>query len=242
MPSANNEAIENRLMEWLTPAVLSQMNDYRELGRRSRILPLPLMLAAVLTSLWRQVPSVPELCRRLEREDWLWCKTVKVSQPALRERFLVFPTELFERVYKAIVPNLKERCEQRQRRLPVAIQAAGKPFDNIGSVDGSPREARFHKWAARKAVPTGKLAGKMCLVLASRRQVPVELWFPEKAAAFEPNFIPQILALLPPKPLLSDLTSLLLSYPVANELYRIIHKVRYILLCASYCNRVQKRL
>ena len=63
MPGPDNEAIEKQLSELVSPAIASQMNYYRELGLRSRILTLPLMVAAVLTILWRQVPSVHELTR-----------------------------------------------------------------------------------------------------------------------------------------------------------------------------------
>jgi hypothetical protein len=42
-----------------------------------------LMMAAVLTLLWRQVPSVHELTRLLAREDLLWCNATPVSQAAL---------------------------------------------------------------------------------------------------------------------------------------------------------------
>ena len=87
-----------------------------------RILTLPLMIALVMTILWRQVPSVRELTRMLAREDLLWCRAVNVSQQALSERFLVFPAELFERVYKALLPELKERWEQRERR-PIPPQS-----------------------------------------------------------------------------------------------------------------------
>ena len=113
-PSESNEAIEKRLNELVKPAVFSQLAYYRQLGMRDRILTLPLMVAAVLTILWRQVPSVRELTRMLNREDLLWCQAVKVSQPSLSERLLVFPAELFERVYKDRVPQLIQRWEQRQ--------------------------------------------------------------------------------------------------------------------------------
>src|SRR3990172_8484759 len=105
-PSASNEEIEKQLEELLKPAVFGQMAYYRQLGMRSRILALPLMVAAVLTLLWRQVPSVNELARMLAREDLLWSKAVQVSQQALSQRFLAFPAELFERVYKALLPGL----------------------------------------------------------------------------------------------------------------------------------------
>jgi len=202
MPGVSNEAIEKRLTGLLLPAIMSQIGYYRELGMRSRILSLPLMVAAVLTILWRQVPSVHELCRMIEREELLWCEKAKVSQQALSERFLVFPAELFERVYKALLPQLQGRWEERQRPLPAAINEARKHFDTIWAVDGSALEALFRKLSALQTVPTGKLAGKMCLVIDLMRQLPIELWFHDNAAAFDTNFIPQILALVSHKTLL----------------------------------------
>ena len=202
MPGESNEAIEKRLEELVLPAILGQASYYRELGMRSRILSLPLMVAAVLTILWRQVPSVHELCRMIEREELIWCEKAKVSQQALSERFLVFPADLFERVYKALLPLLQARWEERQRPLPVAISAARQHFEQIWAVDGSALEALFRKLDALKTVPTGKLAGKMCLVIDVIRQLPRELWFHENAAAFDTNFIPQIVQLVGAKTLL----------------------------------------
>ena len=59
-PSRNNEAIAEQLQALLTPAVNNQRLYFRSLGLRNRILNLSLMLAAVMTMLWRQVPSVQE--------------------------------------------------------------------------------------------------------------------------------------------------------------------------------------
>jgi hypothetical protein len=61
MPAPKSEEFEAHLQELLRPTVYSQLNSYRQLGLRERILSLPLMVAAVLTLLWRQVPSVHEL-------------------------------------------------------------------------------------------------------------------------------------------------------------------------------------
>ena len=52
------------------------------MGLRERILTLPLMVAAVLTLLWRDVPGVTELSRLLATEGFLWCGRIKVSQQA----------------------------------------------------------------------------------------------------------------------------------------------------------------
>lgn len=203
MPSASNEEIERRLEDLLTPAVFSQLDYYRQLGMRSRILNLPLMVALILTILWRQVPSVRELTRMLAREDLLWCRAVKVSQQALSERFLVFPAALFERVYKALLPELKKRWEERQQRpIPLSIQVASDHFDQILAADGSTLEALFRKLDSLAEAPVGQLAGKMCVVIDLVRQLPVELWFSEEAQAFDTNFIPNLLALAGAKTLL----------------------------------------
>ena len=203
MPSVNNEAIEKRLKELLTPAVFGQLAYYRQLGLRSRILGLPLMVAAILTLLWRQVPSVTELTRVLAREDLLWCQAVEVSQQALSERFLVFPAELFARVYKALLPRLRERWAERQQRpLPPAIQTARHHFGHIWVADGSALEALFRKLQSLEEVRAGQLAGKMCMVIDLVRQLPLEIWFTERARAFDTQFIPDLLDLVSPKTLL----------------------------------------
>ncbi len=63
-----DEVIAEQLSALLTPAITSQENYYRKLGLRSRILNLPLMVAAVLTLLWRDVAGVTELTRILALE------------------------------------------------------------------------------------------------------------------------------------------------------------------------------
>ena len=91
VPAPSNAAINEHLQTLLSPLVYSQQAYYRSLGMRDRILTLPLMVAAIITLLWRQVPSVHELTRMLEREDLLWAKAVRVRQQSLSERFLTFP-------------------------------------------------------------------------------------------------------------------------------------------------------
>lgn len=202
-PSANDEVIEQQFKELLSASVFGQESYYRSLGMRSRILNLPLMVAAILTLIWRQVPSVHELTRMLNREDLLWCKAVKVSQQSLSERFLVFPASLFERVYKDLVPHLIQHWNERDARpLPAAIEYARGHFDEILVADGSTLEALFRKLDALKEVETGKLAGKMCLVIDLVRQLPKELWFSEEAMTHDTNFTQKLLDLVSGKTLL----------------------------------------
>ena len=82
-PMMEDEAIAAQLEQLVTPAVLAQEKYYRQLGMRDRILNLPLMVAAVLTLIWRDVAGVRELSRILAREGFLWCEPAQVSQQAL---------------------------------------------------------------------------------------------------------------------------------------------------------------
>lgn len=50
-----DEVIAEQLERLLTLAITNQENNYRKLGLREGILNLPLIMAAVLTLLWRDV-------------------------------------------------------------------------------------------------------------------------------------------------------------------------------------------
>ena len=124
VPTPDNAAVDRHLKDLLSPSVYSQQAYYRSLGLRERILTLPLMVAAVVTLLWHQVPSVVELTRMLNRKDLLWSKAVRVTRQAVSERFLTFPYQLFEGVFADLVPRLKARWSQRQRPLAPSVSYA----------------------------------------------------------------------------------------------------------------------
>jgi len=135
-PMVEDEAIASQLSALLTPAITSQENYYRQLGLRRRILNLPLMVAAVLTLLWRDVAGVTELTRILAREGFLWCRPTTVTQQAMSQRFLSFPASLFEGIFKNLLPNLKTAWKKRnQRPLPESIQFALTKFSRIWIVE-----------------------------------------------------------------------------------------------------------
>ena len=190
------------LKELLTPAVYSQQAYYRELEMRERILTLPLMVAAVVTMLWHQVPSVIELTRMLNRKDLLWCKAVKVSRQSVSERFLRFPYELFERVFQALLPRLKQRWAERSRPIAPSVSYAMQHFERVWVADGSVLEALFRKLESLQEQPAGQLAGKICTVIELGSRLPVQVWFRENAKAHDCQFLDDLLALVSPKTLL----------------------------------------
>jgi Transposase DDE domain len=192
-PTPSDEVIEARLESLLEPAVLGQQGYARLLGLRERILSFPVMVAAVLTLLWRQVPSVCELSRVLAREDCLWAPRLNVSQQALSQRFLSFPAELFQRVLGTLLPRLRQRWAERQRPLPAAVVHARQHFREVLMADGSTLEALFRKLKALQELPKGRLAGKICTVIDLASRLPRYVWFTERAQAHDINFIDRIL-------------------------------------------------
>ncbi|MBD2359589.1 IS4 family transposase [Tolypothrix sp. FACHB-123] len=196
-PTVDNEAIAKHLEALLTPAVFAQQKYYKQLGCRDRILNLSLMVAAVLTLLWRQVPGVQELNRLLAREGFLWCQVTKVAQQSLSERFLVFPSELFERVFKDLLPKLQFNWQKRLRRpLPDSVKLALCNFERIWIADGSTLEALFRKLKSLEDIKTGQLAGKICTVIDLVTRLPVEVWFHTNPAASDTNFESALLNLV----------------------------------------------
>ncbi|QSJ14132.1 hypothetical protein JYQ62_19510 [Nostoc sp. UHCC 0702] len=148
-----------------------------------------MMVAAVLTLLWRQVPGVQELTKLLAREDVLWCRATQVAQQSLSQRFLVFPAELFERVFKDLLPQLQINWQQRLKRpLPDSIKFALNNFERIWIADGSTLEALFRKLKSLEDAKVGQLAGRICTVIDLVSRLPIEVWFHTNPAASETNF------------------------------------------------------
>jgi len=195
--------IAQELEQLLTPAITTQENYYRQLGLRDRILNLPLMVAAVLTLLWRDVAGVTELTRMLAREGFLWCRPQNISQQAVSQRFLTFPAQLFEKVFKDLLPHLQAAWQKRnQRKIPQSVQFTLKKFEKIWIVDCSILEALFHKLDSLKDAPKGQLAGKIGAVIDLGNLLPVEIWFCDNPKSADTKFEADILNLVAPKTLL----------------------------------------
>jgi len=197
-PMIEDEVIATQLEQLLTPAITAQENYYRQLKLRDRILNLPLMVAMVLTLLWRDVAGVRELTRLLAREEVLWCDRTSVSQQALSQRLLTFPAELFERVFKELLPKLKSTWYSRQNRpLPESVQFGLSRFERIWIADGTTLEALFKKLKSLEEVPFGQLAGKMGTVIDLMTRLPVEIWFEENPQASDIRFEQNLFNLVP---------------------------------------------
>jgi hypothetical protein len=192
-----DQVVASQLEALLTPAITAQENYYRQLRLRDRILNLPLMVAAVLTLLWRDVAGVTELTRMLAREGFLWCSPKTVTQQAISQRFLTFPACLFEKIFKDLLLHLKAAWHiPNSRPIPESVQFTLSRFEKIWIVDSSTLEALFRKLGSLEDVPKGQVAGKMGTVIDLMTRLPVEIWFQENPRASDTRLEENILSLV----------------------------------------------
>src|SRR5215212_9738045 len=135
--AAPDEKIEAGLAEVIHPATLNQAAYFHDLGLRERTLNLPVMMAFVLSLIWRHLGSVSEAVRVLKREGLLWVDALHVSQQALEQRLGSLPCVLFERVLQELLPVMAQRWQARKRPLPPALQWAERHFTAVLALDGS---------------------------------------------------------------------------------------------------------
>src|SRR5437764_14692162 len=140
-----DEQMAQHLTALIHPATLAQLGHFHQLGLRARLLTLPVMVALVLSMLWRQIGSVQELVLLLGSEGFLWTSPVQVSQQALSQRLLTFPAGLFQAVFEAVLPQWHARFAARQRPLPPVIAWAQARYTALLVVDGSTLDALLRK-------------------------------------------------------------------------------------------------
>jgi hypothetical protein len=194
--------IEQRLNDLVKPAVFAELDYYHRLGLRSRLLDLPVMVAIVLAVLWRQIPGVCALQRQLAHERILWAQPTRVSQPALSQRFLTFPAELFERVLLAVLERLPARWAARSRPVPPLLERVRKRFAACYAVDGTTLDALFRHLKALQEVPEAPLAGHVVAVADLVTHLPAKVWYGEDPRRDDKVFLPQLLDWLPGNSLL----------------------------------------
>lgn len=139
------EEIETLLDQLVTPIVYSQCESYQAMGLRQRILTLPVMVAFAPSLIWRQVGSVTEAVRELNKRGILWARSTIVSQQAVSERLRVFPPELFRQVLLDVLAKMKANWQTRQRPLNAVTACALAHFSVVWILDGSPLDALLRK-------------------------------------------------------------------------------------------------
>lgn len=180
--------MEEWLEELVKPAVYGQVAYYHSLGLRERILTLPVMVAFVLSLIWRQVGSVMEAVRELNAHGLLWAGPSAVSQQAISERLRKFPAVLFYQVLLDLLPKLHQRWQERQRPLLTAMSWAQAHFTAVWVLDGSTLDALLRKGGLLREGEGPVLAGRMAVLLDALALLPQRLWYEEDSQAHDQTF------------------------------------------------------
>lgn len=188
------EAIQGRLLDIVHPATLAQVGLYQSLGLRARTLTLPVMVALVISLIWRQMGSVSELARIVNREAVLWVPRMKISLQAINERLRVIPAELFLNVLGEVLPIFRKRWEERKRPLPEEMAWVRDRYTQVLICDGSTLESLIRKTGLLIEQAKSPLAGRMIGLLDGLSRIPLWIGYTADETAQDQRFWEDILA------------------------------------------------
>lgn len=197
LPSPPIEEIQRRIGKSLTPKSFAAARlRMKELQLRERILTLPVMVCFVLSFVYRQLPSISELGRVLEREGLFDTEPLHVTKQALSKRLQKLPAELFVAVFNEA---MQEMQKQEPPQVPVSqpLTQLREKFAAVYLADGSTLEALRQKLKDKTASAGTVLGGKMmCVISLDTRRV-VRAWYTSEAAANDKSFCEQLVEFLP---------------------------------------------
>src|SRR6266446_5980717 len=107
IPMPAVEEVEQELVALLSPSLLAprqmERRDPRQPQRiirmRQRLLTLPVMVAIIVSLVWRRVPSIAEVQKVLIREGLLGMAPLQVSSQAITKRLDVLPVFVMEQPF-----------------------------------------------------------------------------------------------------------------------------------------------
>ena len=183
-----DEQVEALLKEVIQPATFSQVAHFHQLGLRERILTLPVMVAFILSLLWRHIASVREGVRVLNEEGLLWTGAMSVSPQAVLQRLRELPPDLFAKILDQVLPLMQERWKSRQRPLPEALAWATQHFSAVLALDGSTLDALSKKVGLLQGRVGTVLAGRMAALLDVASLLPRKVWYEPDSRAHDQTF------------------------------------------------------
>ena len=203
IPMPAVEEVEQRLTDLLSPSLLAprqlERRDPRQPQRiirmRQRLLTLPVMVAIIVSLVWRRVPSIAEVQKVLTREGLLGMAPLQVSSQAITQRLDVLPAVVMGQLFPEVcmrVPAPPPPPLPHPRWAPV-----WEAFSLIALVDGSTLEALRKKTQVLRACEGLVRGGKMMVMVQAFSHRPLWPLSPEDAAANAKRFAADIMAALP---------------------------------------------
>jgi hypothetical protein len=108
------DEVEQRLMDVLSPSLLAPRQlerrdprpPQRRIRMRQRRLTLPVMVALIVSRVWRRMPSVAEVQKVLTRDGWLGMAPLQVRPQASTKRLDVLPAALLGQLLTEVCVRL----------------------------------------------------------------------------------------------------------------------------------------
>jgi hypothetical protein len=196
--------IEAELFALLTPALLAPRqlerddprNPQRRIRLRARILTLPVMVALVVSLVWRRLGSLAEVRRVLVQDGLLWVSPLQVSEQAIAKRLDTLPASALAAVFTEASARVQAQPPPQVPGLE-SWTAVRAQFPRLAMVDGSTLEAIRKKTQALQAQPGLVLAGRMMVMVEAFTHRPLWQLYTEDAAANDKRFAPEILTAVP---------------------------------------------
>ena len=143
MPMPAVADIEQRLFAVLSPSLLAprqlERRDPRQPQRvirmRQRLLTLPVLVAILVSLVWRRIPAVVEGQRGLGREGLLWTAPLPVRPQAITKRLDVMPAAVMGQLCAEVSARLQTQAPPPPP--PPSWAPVQARFPLIASVDGS---------------------------------------------------------------------------------------------------------
>ena len=116
-PGVEIPEITKELFELLDPIMftpLKYLQGNHEKMMRDRLLSLPVMVALMVSMVYRQIAGLSEAVRILKEEGLLWVKPLKVTKQALSKRIMNVPAEIFAILLKEVLEKAAEKAGKIQ--------------------------------------------------------------------------------------------------------------------------------
>lgn len=195
-PTPAVEDIERRLYELLQPNDFKPLSGQRNTDgkqMRSRVLTLPVMVALMLSLVYRQVNGLSELLRVLKHEGLLWLGQLDVSVQAVSKRLRKLPVTLWESLFEGVI----ERISGSSHPASQQWQQLKRRFEAIWIADGSTLEELRRRTKSLQKHTETVLAGKMMMVVELLTHRPVAVEYTDDSRANDKVFCEQLLERLP---------------------------------------------
>lgn len=197
LPAPAIEEIEAQIYALLEPSNFKPLRDSPGLDNknlRERKLTLPVMMAVVVSLVYRQIAGLSEAIRLLATEGLMWVEPMLVSKQALSQRLKKIPAKLFAQVFEQVIEKI--HATPQANRIPQQWQQLHQTFGAVWIADGSTLEELRKKLKALSDQTT-VLAGKMMMVVEAFTHVPTKIWYTEDSKANDKIFAQELLEQLP---------------------------------------------